>query len=63
MVCKDKATASWASEPIRIGRGFHTSMVVFPLVLGPGVLPVITQPEEAAQDLGVAVFSALARRP
>ncbi|MCF2127587.1 hypothetical protein L1I79_14215 [Strepomyces sp. STD 3.1] len=60
VVCKDKATASWAAEPIRVGRGFHTSMVVFPLVLGPGILPVITEADEAAQDLGVAVFSALA---
>ncbi len=60
VVCKDKATAAWASEPIRVGRGFHTSMVVFPLVLGPGILPVITEPDEAARDLGVAVFSALA---
>ncbi|MFC9058487.1 hypothetical protein ACFTXB_10565 [Streptomyces sp. NPDC057074] len=60
VVCKDKATASWAAEPIRVGRGFHTSMVVFPLVLGPGVLPAITEADEAARDLGVAVFSALA---
>ncbi|MFE9289178.1 RpnC/YadD family protein [Streptomyces olivaceus] len=60
VVCKDKVTASWAAEPIRVGRGFHTSMVVFPLVLGPGSLPVITEPDEAAQDLAVAVFSALA---
>ncbi|MFF8780815.1 hypothetical protein ACF07W_26380 [Streptomyces sp. NPDC015140] len=35
-------------------------MVVFPLVLGPGVLPAITEADEAARDLGVAVFSALA---
>ncbi|MFJ8807491.1 hypothetical protein [Streptomyces sp. NPDC102490] len=35
-------------------------MVVFPLVLGPGILPVITEADEAARDLGVAVFSALA---
>ncbi|MCW1094752.1 hypothetical protein OJ963_12360 [Streptomyces sp. RS2] len=60
VVCKDKTTASWAAEPIRVGRGFHTSMVVFPLVLGPGVLPAITEADEAARDLGVAVFSALA---
>ncbi|MFE2358562.1 hypothetical protein [Streptomyces parvulus] len=60
VVCKDKATASWAAEPIRVGRAFHTSLVVFPLVLGPGVLPVITEADEAARDLGVAVFSALA---
>lgn len=60
VVCKDKATAAWAAEPIRVGRAFHTSIVVHPLVLGPGTLPVITEPEEAAQDVGVAAFSALA---
>jgi hypothetical protein len=60
VVCKDKATASWAAEPIRVGRSFHTSIVVHPLVLGPGTLPVITEAEEAAQDIGVAAFSALA---
>lgn len=60
VVCKDKATALWAAEPIRVGRAFHTSLAVFPIVLGPGVLPVITEADEAARDLGVAVFSALA---
>ncbi|MGW0823672.1 hypothetical protein [Streptomyces sp. NPDC002845] len=60
VVCQDKATASWAAEPIRIGLPFHTSMAVFPLVLGPGNLPAITDPDEAAQDLPLAVFSALA---
>lgn len=60
VVCKDKATAEWAAEPIRVGRGFHTSIVVYPLVLGPGILPVITEADDAAHDLGVAAFSALA---
>ncbi|MGW4907973.1 hypothetical protein [Streptomyces sp. NPDC004270] len=39
VVCKDKATESWAAEPIRVGVSVHTSMVVFPLVLGPGNVP------------------------
>jgi hypothetical protein len=60
VVCRDKTTAAWAAEPIRIGRRVHTSMVVFPLVLGPGNLPAITDPEEAAGDLALAVLSALA---
>jgi hypothetical protein len=25
VLCRDKATASWAAEPIRVGRPFHTS--------------------------------------
>ncbi|MGW3494717.1 hypothetical protein [Streptomyces sp. NPDC001020] len=60
VVSQDKATASWAAEPIRIGSGFHTSMQVFPLVLGPKNLPLITDPEEAAKDVPVTAFSVLA---
>ncbi|MGW2491593.1 hypothetical protein ACWCV9_30850 [Streptomyces sp. NPDC001606] len=60
VVCQDKKTASWAAEPIRIGSDFHTSMQVFPLVLGPKNLPVITDPDEAAKDLPATVFSVLA---
>lgn len=59
VVCRDKKTAAWAEEPIRIGCGFHTSMKVFPLVLGPiGVRP-ITDPEEVAKDPALATFSVL----
>ncbi|UXY27749.1 hypothetical protein [Streptomyces sp. HUAS TT20] len=60
VVCRDKATASWAAEPVRVGPPVHTSMVVFPLVLGPGNVPAVTDPDEAADDLALAVFSALA---
>ncbi|MEU9452313.1 hypothetical protein [Streptomyces sp. NPDC048277] len=60
VMCKDKATASWAAEPIRVGHRVHTSMLVFPLVLGPDTLPAITDPEEAADDIPFAVLSALA---
>ncbi|MGR6972407.1 hypothetical protein ACU639_22950 [Streptomyces cynarae] len=59
VVCQDKSTASWAAEPIRIGPPTHTSIAVFPLVLGPDNLPAITDPDEAARDLPVSVFSAL----
>ncbi|WP_146067835.1 hypothetical protein, partial [Streptomyces sp. Ru72] len=59
VVCQDKTTASWAAEPIRIGPPTHTSIAVFPLVLGPDNLPAITDPDEAARDLPVSVFSAL----
>jgi hypothetical protein len=60
VLCRDKVTAAWAAEPIRIGRRFHTSMLVFPLVLGPGNLSAITDPDEAAEDVPLAVFSAFA---
>lgn len=60
VVCQDKPTASWAAQPIRIGLPAHTSITVFPLVLGPENLPTIIDPDEAAEDLALAVFSALA---
>jgi hypothetical protein len=60
VVCQDKATASWAAEPVRVGVPVHTSMAVFPLVLGPGNVPAVTDPDEATDDLALAVFSALA---
>ncbi|MDX2543851.1 hypothetical protein ACOT81_16925 [Streptomyces sp. WI04-05B] len=59
VTCRDKTTASWASEPIRIGLPTHTSIAVFPLVLGPDNLPAITDPDEAAQDLPLSVLSTL----
>ncbi len=60
VVCRDKATASWAAEPVRVGLPVHTSMAVFPLVLGPGNVPAVIDPDEATEDLSLAVFSALA---
>ncbi|MFB7442975.1 hypothetical protein ACFC01_32490 [Streptomyces mirabilis] len=60
VVCQDKPTASWAAQPIHIGLPAHTSIAVFPLVLGPENLPTIIDPDEAAEDLALAVFSALA---
>lgn len=35
VVCRDKGTAEWAAEPIRIGLEKHPSLAVFPLVRGP----------------------------
>ncbi|MFF3819876.1 hypothetical protein ACFYYD_25325 [Streptomyces bluensis] len=60
VVCRDKATASWAAKPVRVGLPVHTSMAVFPLVLGPGNVPAIIDPDEATEDLPLAVFTALA---
>ncbi|MEU6230513.1 hypothetical protein [Streptomyces sp. NPDC047042] len=60
VLCRDKNTASWAANPIRIGLPTHTSIAVFPLVLGPDNLPTIIDPEEAEQDIPLAVLSTLA---
>ncbi|MEU5419495.1 hypothetical protein ACFY1P_28450 [Streptomyces sp. NPDC001407] len=59
VVCQDKATADWASGPLRLGVDAWTSLSVHPLVLGPGNVPVIIDAEEAAQDLTMATFSAM----
>lgn len=59
VVCQDEATAAWASGPFRLGTEGWTSLCVWPLVLGPGNVPVITDPGEAAEDLALATFSAM----
>ncbi|MFD7071487.1 hypothetical protein ACFV97_30145 [Streptomyces sp. NPDC059913] len=59
VVCRDKATAEWAAEPIRIGLEKHPSLAVFPLVLGPHNVPVVTDAARAAADIPMAVFSAI----
>ncbi|MBO3674148.1 hypothetical protein [Streptomyces sp. NEAU-YJ-81] len=59
VVCQDKATAEWATGPFRVGVDDWTALSVHPLVLGPGNVPVILDPDEAAQDLTLATFSAL----
>jgi hypothetical protein len=49
-------TAEWAQEPMALGPG--TKLV--PLVVGPGGVPVITDPERAKQDPELAVLSVMA---
>lgn len=60
VVCQDKATATWAAEPIEIGfPGQRPTLIVNPLVLGPDNVPVIREMEEAVRDIPLAVFSAI----
>ncbi|NJQ03632.1 hypothetical protein [Streptomyces zingiberis] len=59
VVCQDKATARWAAGPFAAGVDGWTALRTYPLVLGPGNVPVITDPEEAAQDLTLATFCAM----
>ncbi|WP_437670633.1 hypothetical protein [Sorangium sp. So ce131] len=49
--------AAWAAERIDVGLGFGH---VKPLVLGPAVVPEITDPAEAEHDTELAVLSAVA---
>ncbi len=59
VVCQDRATAEWACGPFRLGGEGWTTLTVHPVVLGPGNVPVITRPEEAARNLALATFCAL----
>jgi len=60
ITCQDKATARWAAGPFDFGpAGWNHSLAVRPLVLGPDNVPVITDPEQAACSLPLAVFSAM----
>ncbi len=59
VVCQDKATADWAAGPFRLGPKGWTALSVHPLVLGPGNVPVITDPDRAARNLALTTFSAM----
>jgi len=61
VVCRDRATALWASRPFRIGHPSHPNLTLTPLVLGPHNVPKITDYEQAAADVPFAVFSAITR--
>lgn len=56
VICPDRGVARQARVPIRMG---HPGLVVTPLVLGPDEIPVIIDPDEAAENVELAVLSAL----
>ncbi|WP_433545987.1 hypothetical protein ACQPZG_13115 [Streptomyces sp. CA-294286] len=60
VVCRDRATAAWASSPVDFGTSQWPSLTLRPLVLGPHNLPVFTDPVLAAQDVPLASLSAIA---
>jgi hypothetical protein len=62
VVCSKAATAAWARRPISIGLVSQPSLVTYPLVLGPDNVPVILEVDEAAEDVVLAVFSALTHK-
>lgn len=57
VVATDAAVAGWAAERIELGLGVGH---VQPLVLGPSVVPEITDPAEAEKEVELAVLSAVA---
>jgi len=52
----DQEVAAWCTEPIEVAPGF----VLHPLVIGPSVVPRITDPNVAVLNVELAVLSALA---
>jgi hypothetical protein len=59
VVCSKGRTARWARAPIEIGVPGLVCQTTSLVVFGPDNVPAITDPEEAADDLMLAVFSAL----
>ena len=59
VMTQSTSTARWAAQPIRFGLPGWSSLVVRPMVLGPDQVPVITDEKEAAQDVSLAVLSAI----
>ncbi|MGK4004003.1 hypothetical protein WMF31_15325 [Sorangium sp. So ce1036] len=57
VVAPDAGVAAWAAESIDVGLGLGT---VTPLVLGPAVVPEITNPAVAEKETELAVLSAVA---
>ncbi|WP_017538517.1 hypothetical protein [Nocardiopsis halophila] len=62
VACPSTATASWAREPIVIGSRWHSTQTTAPIVLGPDNVATVTDPDQAAEDVMLAVFSALVHR-
>jgi len=56
VVCADRAVARWAAEAIPLGPG----SMMRPAVVGPDAVPIVTDPEQAASQIGLAVLSAVA---
>ncbi|MBV2356019.1 hypothetical protein KUM39_16835 [Streptomyces sp. J2-1] len=60
VVCRDRATAKWATGPFDCGARGWTAQRTTPLVVGPDNLPPITDPRTAAEKPAMTAFSALA---
>jgi hypothetical protein len=57
VVAPDEKVAAWAAEKIDVGLGLTTAQ---PLVLGPAIVPPVTDPVEAEEETELAILSAVA---
>ncbi len=56
VLAPEDGVATWCAEPIVIG----PDSVVTPLAIGPGLMPIVTDPAESVRNPELAVLSALA---
>ncbi|MEO3854452.1 hypothetical protein [Acrocarpospora sp. B8E8] len=56
VICRDRATARWASQPIKVG---HPNWDLVPMVIGPDNSPVYTEVADAIGNLGLAAIAAI----
>jgi hypothetical protein len=57
VIACDPEAARWCQQPIRLG---HPGLVLRPLVVGPDVVPVVTDADQASSEPWLAVLAALA---
>ena len=57
VICADERTAAWSATTIPLG---HPGLTLTPLVVGPGRVPVVTDPAVAVRSPELAVMSAMA---
>jgi hypothetical protein len=57
VVCLDRRVADWCATPIDLG---HPSWTLRPLVLGPDLIPMVTDAKQAIDDLELAILSMVA---
>ncbi|MGI5416328.1 hypothetical protein [Actinomadura luteofluorescens] len=57
VICPSRSVAEWAREKIQIG---HPGFDLAPYVIGPGVDPPVTTPDQAAQMPEMTILAALA---
>ncbi|MEU3730238.1 hypothetical protein AB0E81_12605 [Streptomyces sp. NPDC033538] len=59
VICQDRATAEWAARTDPIGFCSWPSLTVRPIVVGPGNMPVISDPAEVLDDIALATLSTI----
>lgn len=57
VICTDEKTARWVRHGVDTG---HPGFVLIPLVIDPGQIPVITDPERAGESIEMAIYSLMA---